>query len=68
MTAIYGAFEQMTNTTCEANTINITWSDADQADIDANNAGACEYDGDIRTPVKAIKKPGKTFKGWKFQK
>ena len=55
-------------TTCEANTINITWSDADQADIDANNAGACEYDGDIRTPVKAIKKPGKTFKGWKFQK
>lgn len=55
-------------TTCEANTINITWTDADQADIDANNAGACEYDGDIRTPVKAIKKPGKTFKGWKFQK
>ena len=66
--AMYDSLDVLYGSICEANTINITWSDADQADIDANNAGACEYDGDIRTPVKAIKKPGKTFKGWKFQK
>ncbi len=53
---------------CDANEINITWQDADQADIDANNAGMCTYDGEIRTPVKAATKPGKTFKGWRFEK
>lgn len=53
---------------CEANTIKITWSDAEQSDVDANNAGQCTYDGDIRTPVKAVSKPGKTFKGWRFEK
>lgn len=66
--AMFDSIDISYGSICEANTINITWSDADQADIDANNAGVCEYDGDIRTPVKAIKKPGKTFKGWKFQK
>ena len=53
---------------CAANEISITWADADPADVAANNAGVCTYDGDIRTPVKAITKPGKTFKGWKFNK
>ena len=53
---------------CAANEISITWADADPADVATNNAGVCTYDGDIRTPVKAITKPGKTFKGWKFQK
>lgn len=53
---------------CAANEISITWADADPADVANNNAGVCTYDGDIRTPVKAITKPGKTFKGWKFNK
>lgn len=55
-------------TQCVANEISITWADADPADVAANNAGMCTYDGDIRTPVKAATKPGKTFKGWKFIK
>ena len=53
---------------CVANEISITWEDADPADVAKNNAGVCTYDGDIRTPAKAITKPGKTFKGWKFNK
>ena len=51
---------------CVPNVITINWSGADAEDITANNAGTCTYDGDIRTPVKAIHIPGKTFVGWIF--
>ena len=53
---------------CEANEITINWTDATADDIAANNAGMCTYDGEIRTPVRAATKPGKTFVGWKFNK
>ncbi len=53
---------------CEANVISITWTDATPESVAANNAGTCEYSGDIRTPVTPVKKPGKRFKGWKFVK
>ena len=53
---------------CQANTINITWTDANDEDIAANNAGTCEYSGDVRTPRKAVDKIGKRFIGWKFMK
>ena len=66
--AVLGTLGTRTVGVCAANEISITWADADPADVAANNAGVCTYDGDIRTPVKAITKPGKTFKGWKFQK
>ena len=66
--AMYGMLGARTVGVCAANEISITWADADPADVAANNAGVCTYDGDIRTPVKAITKPGKTFKGWKFNK
>jgi hypothetical protein len=59
---------QSSPATCEANTITINWSDAAQTDIDANNAGTATYGEDIRTPVKAATKPGKTFRGWRFSK
>lgn len=67
-TVLVGGYGVETTATCEANTINITWQDADPSDVAANDAGMCTYDGDIRTPVKALKKPGKKFKGWKFIK
>ncbi len=51
---------------CEANTIQITWGDTDAADVTANDAGQCTFGGDIRTPVKAVHKKGKTFVGWTF--
>ena len=51
---------------CDANEISITWADADAADITANNAGTVTYGGDIRTPKKAVHKPGKIFTGWTF--
>jgi hypothetical protein len=51
---------------CEANTITINWSNADAADISANNAGTATYGSDVRTPVKAQTIKGKTFKGWRF--
>ena len=66
--AVLGSLGARTVGVCAANEISITWADADPADVAANNAGVCTYDGDIRTPVKAITKPGKTFKGWKFNK
>ncbi|MBO5663129.1 MAG: hypothetical protein J6S12_04715 [Alphaproteobacteria bacterium] len=66
--AVLGTLGTRTVGVCAANEISITWADADPADVAANNAGVCTYDGDIRTPVKAITKPGKTFKGWKFNK
>ena len=53
---------------CEANTITINWSNADANDISANNAGTATYGSDVRTPVKAATKKGKTFKGWRFSK
>ena len=53
---------------CEANVININWSNADAADISANNAGTATYGSDVRTPVKAQTIKGKTFKGWRFSK
>ena len=53
---------------CEANTITINWSDASAADISANNAGTATYGSDVRTPVKAQTKKGKTFRGWRFSK
>jgi hypothetical protein len=57
---------QSSPATCEANTITINWSDAAQTDIDANNAGTATYGEDVRTPVKAATKKGKTFRGWRF--
>ena len=66
--AVLGSLGTRTVDVCAANEISITWADADPADVAENNAGVCTYDGDIRTPVKAITKPGKTFKGWKFNK
>ena len=52
--------------TCERNTINVEWSDATEEDIIANKAGTITYDENIRTPVKAIKKDGLRFMGWKL--
>jgi len=66
--AVFGSLGASSAGTCEANEISITWTDADPADVSANNAGMCTFGGDIRTPVKAATKPGKTFKGWKFGK
>ncbi len=51
---------------CTANTINITWDNANTADITANNAGSVTYGGDIRTPRKAQHINGKIFVGWTF--
>ena len=56
------------NNACVANTITINWNGATAAAISANNAGTTTYGGDIRTPLKAIEKPGMIFKGWKFSK
>ena len=66
--AVLGALDVAGSTTCEGNEITINWTDATDEDIDANNAGMCTYGGDIRTPVAAMEKPGKTFVGWKFSK
>ena len=66
--AVFGSLGALSSATCTGNEITIEWSDADPADIEANNAGMCIYGGDITTPVKAKSKPGKTFKGWKFEK
>ena len=66
--ALYGSLGTRTVGVCAANEISITWDGADAADVAANNAGTCTYDGDIRTPVKAQSVPGKIFKGWKFNK
>ena len=63
--AVFGAIES-SPAMCEANTITINWSDASAADISANNAGTATYGSDVRTPVKAATKKGKTFKGWRF--
>ena len=57
---------QTTSDMCIANTITITWSDTDLADVTANEAGTVTYGGDVRTPVKAQTKKGKTFAGWLF--
>ena len=59
-----GALDFVVGGTCEGNEITINWTDATDEDIAANNAGMCTYGGDIRTPVKAMEKPGKKFKGW----
>ena len=63
--AVFGAIES-SPASCEANTITINWSDADLADVTANEAGTVTYGGDVRTPVKAQTKKGKTFSGWVF--
>ena len=64
--AVFGALDSFVAGTCAANEITINWTDATDEDIAANNAGMCTYGGDIRTPVRAATKPGKTFVGWKF--
>ncbi len=66
--AVFGALDSIVAGTCAANEITINWTDATDEDIAANNAGMCTYGGDIRTPVAAVEKPGKTFVGWKFSK
>ncbi len=66
--AVLGALDSIVTGTCAANEITINWTDATDEDIAANNAGMCTYGGDIRTPVRAATKPGKTFVGWKFSK
>ncbi len=51
---------------CTTNTITISWDSTDSEDIAANDAGSVTYGGDIRTPKKAVHKPGKIFTGWTF--
>ena len=51
---------------CEANVININWSDVDPATAGQNNENTATYGSDVRTPVKATTKKGKTFRGWRF--
>ena len=53
---------------CEANVININWNDVDPATAGQNNENTATYGSDVRTPVKAQTKKGKTFKGWRFSK
>ncbi len=65
--AVFGSIES-SPAMCEANTITINWSNADAADVTANNAGTATYGSDVRTPVKAQTIKGKTFKGWRFSK
>ena len=65
--AVFGSVEPKL-AICEANTINITWNDASAEDIAATGAATTVYEGDIKTPLKAVTKPGKTFVGWKFIK
>ncbi len=65
---VFGTLDFSVAGTCAANEITINWTDATDEDIAANNAGMCTYGGDIRTPVAAMEKPGKTFVGWKFSK
>ena len=55
-------------TECRANRITITWDGASADDISVNDAGYCEYGGNIRTPRAAQEIPGKIFKGWRFKK
>ena len=59
-------FSHNLNAVFTPNVITINWGGASAEDISANNAGQCIYGGDIRTPVKAIHVPGKTFVGWTF--
>ena len=63
--AIFGTI-QSGAASCQANTINITWNGTDSTAINQNNAGTCQYDGDINTPAWATHVPGKTFLGWQF--
>ena len=63
--AMFGTIES-SPAMCEANVININWSNADAEDVSANNAGTATYGSDVRTPVKAQTIKGKTFKGWRF--
>ena len=65
--AVFGSISA-SPASCEANVININWSNADAADVSANNAGTATYGSDVRTPVKAQTKKGKTFRGWRFSK
>jgi hypothetical protein len=53
---------------CEANVININWNDVDPEYAGQNNEGTATYGSDVRTPVKAATKKGKTFRGWRFSK
>jgi hypothetical protein len=64
--AMFGSLGTPSPAMCEANVININWSDASAADISANNAGTATYGEDVRTPVKAATKKGQTFRGWRF--
>ena len=64
--SVFNAIANAAPLFCQANTIQITWADADSADIEANNAGSVTYGGDIRTPRKAVHKAGKVFTGWTF--
>jgi hypothetical protein len=63
--AMFGAV-QSSPAMCEANTITINWTDVDPEVAGDNNEGTAVYDGDIKTPVRAAHKPGKTFTGWLF--
>ncbi len=63
--ALVGSIEPSPST-CEANTINISWDGATSTAVNANNAGTVTYGGNIRTPQSAIHVPGKVFDGWEF--
>ncbi len=65
--AVFGSV-QSSPAMCEANVININWNDVDPATAGQNNEGTATYGSDVRTPVKAQTKKGKTFKGWRFSK
>lgn len=64
--AILSAIGTCSDSSCVSDTITINWSDASQADIEANEAGTATWGGDIRTPRAAATKPGKRFIGWTF--
>ena len=61
--AVFGSLGIDFGGTCAANDITINWTDAEEI----GDAGMCKYGGDIKTPVKAVTKKGKTFKGWRFE-
>jgi hypothetical protein len=63
--AVLGAVESIP-AMCEANVININWNDVDPEYAGQNNEDTAVYGEDVRTPVKAATKKGKTFRGWRF--
>jgi len=57
-----GYSTNVSNTACDANTINIQWDDGNGG----YTAGTCSYGGSITTPTTAPTKRGHVFTGWTF--